>query len=251
MIMINDIIKTYGRITALKIHLLMIEQNEICGIIGNNGAGKTTMLKAIIDLIKLDKGCIKINGVDVSKSENWKIYTSAFIDTTFLIDYLTPIEYFQLIGYYYMIDQGVLYENIEKYKQFLGLDIFNNKKMIREHSSGEQNKIGIIGAMIVNPALLLLDEPNSFLDPNSQILLKKHLSSYQQAGGTILLSSHNINLITEICTKILLLEKGNVIEVFNVDELTISKINKYFQKSCGLPAQPDPIDGLDKIITSV
>ena len=101
MITINKLQKNFGEKKAVDIENYIINQGEMLGLVGNNGAGKTTLFRLILDLLKTDAGNVTINDIDVSKSEEWKKFTGAFIDDGFLIDYLTPEEYFYFIGKMY------------------------------------------------------------------------------------------------------------------------------------------------------
>ena len=98
MIEINNLQKNFGQKKAVDIEKYVIEQGDMLGLVGNNGAGKTTLFRLMLDLLQADQGNVTINNIDVSKSEDWKQFTGAFIDDGFLIDYLTPEEYFYFIG---------------------------------------------------------------------------------------------------------------------------------------------------------
>ena len=97
MIEINNLQKNFGQKKAVDIEKYVIEQGDMLGLVGNNGAGKTTLFRLMLDLLQADQGNVTINNIDVSKSEDWKQFTGAFIDDGFLIDYLTPEEYFYLV----------------------------------------------------------------------------------------------------------------------------------------------------------
>ena len=101
MIRINNLQKNFGTKKAVDIENYTIGQGDMLGLVGNNGAGKTTLFRLILDLLQADRGNVTINDIDVSKSEDWKNFTGAFIDDGFLIDYLTPEEYFYFIGKMY------------------------------------------------------------------------------------------------------------------------------------------------------
>ena len=101
MIQISNLQKKFGEKTAVNIDNYLINQGDMLGLVGNNGAGKTTLFRLILDLLQADRGKVTINDIDVCKSEDWKNFTGAFIDDGFLIDYLTPEEYFYFIGKMY------------------------------------------------------------------------------------------------------------------------------------------------------
>ncbi len=227
MIEIENVSKSYGKTFVLRIPYLHIREGSILGLVGNNGAGKTTLFRAILDLIPLDRGTIKIGGEIVTNDTNWKKYTAAYLDETFLIDFLKPLEYFDFIASVYKINMN---NYLSDFKDFLFDDILSKPdQMIRYFSNGNKQKIGIIGALLTHPKVLILDEPFSHLDPRSQILLKSYLqnlnSKYQT---TILLSSHNIEHVFQICTRIVLLENGKLIQDISPTIEEQNNIIKYF-----------------------
>jgi len=200
------------------------------GLVGNNGAGKTTLFRLILDLLKADQGEITINNIPVSQSEEWKTITGAFIDESFLIDYLTPEEYFYFIGKVYGLNKEIVNERLQVFERFMNGEVIGQKKFIRNYSAGNKQKIGIISAMIHHPQLLILDEPFNFLDPSSQSLIKNILKSYNEiTGSTVLISSHNLNHTTDICPRIALLENGSIIrDIENIDNSAEKELEMYF-----------------------
>lgn len=188
---------------------LHISENTIVGIVGNNGAGKTTLFRLILDLLKPNEGNVEIQGIDPQVSEEWKLITGAYIDAGFLIDFLVAEEYFDFIAKAAGIAQEEAQERIHRFDQFMENEILNQKKLIRDFSAGNKQKVGIVGVFINNPKLIILDEPFNFLDPSSQNALKRFLVEYKKATqATILISSHNLQHTVEISDRVLVLEKG-------------------------------------------
>lgn len=211
MIKIDNLTKYFGDNKALDIKELQVEQGSIVGLVGNNGAGKTTMLRLVLDLCQASSGVVLSGGKDVSKSEDWKLYTGSFLDSGYLIEFLTPEEYFTLIGELNHISKEDLQLRLSKFDAFMNGEILVKKKIIKNYSAGNRQKIGIVAAMIVNPKVLLLDEPFNFLDPSSQMEMLRLLRDLnKEFGTTMILSSHNIELVSEISSRIILLEKGIV-----------------------------------------
>ena len=211
MIKIDNLTKYFGENTALDIKQLQIAEESIVGLVGNNGAGKTTMLRLVLDLCQASSGVVLSGGKDVSKSEDWKLYTGSFLDSGYLIDFLTPEEYFNLIAELNHITKEDLQARIAKFASFMNGEILGKKKLIKNYSAGNKQKIGIVAAMITNPKVLLLDEPFNFLDPSSQMEMLRLLRELnKEFGTTMILSSHNIELVSEISSRIILLEKGMV-----------------------------------------
>ena len=227
---IRDLKKSYNNTTALDIADFIISDGGVIGLAGNNGAGKTTLFRLMLDLIKADCGSVQIDGIDVARSEAWKENVGAYLDDSFLIDYLTPEEYFHFIGKICGIDKQTIYERITRFSHFLGEEILSASKLIRNLSAGNKQKTGIVAALLHNPQLVLLDEPFNFLDPSSQVALKHLIKDYNQStGATIIISSHNLNQITELCERIILLEHGIIIkDIDNSDGTAKSELDYYF-----------------------
>ena len=220
MIKINNLKKTFGETTACNIPSFTINDGDILGLVGNNGAGKTTLFRMILDLLKPDEGSVEINGINPAQSEEWKHLTGAFIDEGFLIDYLTPEEYFSFIGKISGIPQKEMEGKFALYEALAGGEVFGQKKLIRNLSAGNKQKVGIISALIREPQLVILDEPFNFLDPTTQNVLKRTLTQYaERTHATIIISSHNLQHTIDISNRIALLEKGVIIrDMTNEDD---------------------------------
>ena len=207
-----------------------IGQGDMLGLVGNNGAGKTTLFRLILDLLQADLGNVTINDIDVSKSEDWKNFTGAFIDDGFLIDYLTPEEYFYFIGKMYGLKKEEVDERLLPFERFMNGEVMGQKKFIRNYSAGNKQKIGIISAMLHHPQLLILDEPFNFLDPSSQSVIKHLLKRYnEEHGATVIISSHNLNHTVDVCPRIALLENGVIIrDIRNENNSAEQELEAYF-----------------------
>lgn len=230
MIKINNLKKTFGETTACNIPSFTINDGDILGLVGNNGAGKTTLFRMILDLLKPDEGSVEINGINPAQSEEWKHLTGAFIDEGFLIDYLTPEEYFSFIGKISGIPQKEMEGKFALYEALTGGEVFGQKKLIRNLSAGNKQKVGIISALIREPQLVILDEPFNFLDPTTQNVLKRTLTQYaERTHATIIISSHNLQHTIDISNRIALLEKGVIIrDMTNEDGSARQELTDYF-----------------------
>ena len=233
MIQINNLQKKFGAKTAVNIDNYIINQGDMLGLVGNNGAGNTTLFRLILDLLQADRGNVTINDIDVSKSEDWKNFTGAFIDDGFLIDYLTPEEYFHFIGKMYGLKKEEVDERIAPFERFMNGEVMGQKKFIRNFSAGNKQKIGIISAMLHHPQLLILDEPFNFLDPSSQSIIKQLLKKYnEEHGATVIISSHNLNHTVDVCPRIALLEHGVIIrDIQNENNSAEKELEAYFNVS--------------------
>ena len=230
MIIIDKLKKNFGEKIAVDIEHYEINQGDMLGLVGNNGAGKTTLFRIMLDLLKADDGKVIINDIDVSQSEDWKSITGAFIDDGFLIDYLTPEEYFYFIGKMYGLKKEEVDERLIPFERFMSGEVIGHKKLIRNYSAGNKQKIGIISAMLHYPQLLILDEPFNFLDPSSQSIIKHLLKKYnEEHQATVIISSHNLNHTVDVCPRIALLEHGVIIrDIINEDNSAENELEDYF-----------------------
>ena len=231
MITVNNLIKKFGETVASDIPSLTINDGDILGLVGNNGAGKTTFFRMLLDLLKPDAGEVALGGINPAQSEEWKAFTGAYIDEGFLIDFLTPEEYFAFIGKITNMIQDQVDERLKDFERLAGGEIFGQKKLIRNLSAGNKQKVGIISALFNRPKLVILDEPFNFLDPSSQNVLKHVLTDYNhQTGATILISSHNLQHTVDISTRITLLEKGQIIkDMPNEGGSARTELENYFE----------------------
>ncbi len=210
-ITVTDLKKCFGEKTAVDIPGLTIHAGEFLGLVGNNGAGKTTFFRLLLDLLKADSGRILLDGTDVTSTEAWKHEVGVYLGEGFLIEYLTPEEFFHFVGTSFGLSHAETDARLEAFGQ-LTEDILGQNIYIRNLSQGNQQKVGILSALFVRPRLLVLDEPFNFLDPHAQMVVKRLLKSYQaETGATVLLSSHNLGHTVDICERIVLLESGHVI----------------------------------------
>lgn len=245
-IQINNLQKSFGEKVAVDIEQFTIHHGDILGLVGNNGAGKTTLFRLMLDLIKADNGEVlfsdkagQLDKIPPSESEEWKKLTGAYIDDGFLIDFLTPDEFCDFIAKV----NGVSVEPVtwggesdgsplaSLYSQFAAGEIFGVKKLIRDLSAGNKQKVGVIAALLGNPQLLVLDEPFNFLDPSSQNVLKRIITQYhEQTDATIIISSHNLQHTVDISSRIALMENGRIIkDLPNENGSAEKELEDYFQ----------------------
>lgn len=228
-ITVKNLVKRFGEQTAIDIPELEIKQGTLLGLVGNNGAGKTTLFRLILDLLKADNGFVVSKGKEVSQSEEWKRYTGSFLDNRFLIDYLTPEEFFYFVGETYQMDKELVDHRLAAFNRFMNDEILGQNKYIRHFSAGNKQKIGIIAAMMVEPEILILDEPFNFLDPSSQMEIRDMiLKMNQERNTTILISSHNLNYTTDISQRVILLEKGVIRQDIDNSKEAIEALHAYF-----------------------
>lgn len=229
MISVQNISKIYGDRKVLDIPTLEIPKGESFGLVGNNGAGKTTLFSLLLDLIEPSSGFISIDGIKVNESELWKTKVSAFIDETFLIGYLTPEEYFYFLGELRGQNKATVDEFLKHFTDFFNGEILNAKKYIRDLSKGNQKKVGIVGALIGHPEIIILDEPFANLDPSTQIKLKKLIKDWRQKEQvTFLISSHDLAHTTEVSNRIVLLNRGVIVRDIQTSPETLQELENFF-----------------------
>lgn len=229
MIQVENLKKIYDGNTVLDIQGLQISIGESFGLVGNNGAGKTTFFSLLLDLIEPTQGFIKNNNVIVNKSEYWKTFTTAFLDDSFLIGYLTCEEYFYFLGELRNQSKQQVDAFLQTYADFFNNEILGKNKFIRDLSKGNQKKVGIIGTLIGNPKVVILDEPFANLDPTTQIRLKKILRSIADTKQTTLLvSSHDLNHTFEISDRIVCFERGRIIKDIDTKQYSFEELTAFF-----------------------
>ena len=229
MITVSELTKKYGQQTVLDLPDLEIPKGQSFGLVGNNGAGKTTFFSLLLDLIQPTTGHIVSNGVEIQSSEGWKPFTSAFIDESFLIGYLTPEEYFYFIGELRGQSKADVDALLEGFEDFFHGEIINQKKYLRDLSKGNQKKVGITATFIGNPEVVILDEPFANLDPTTQIRLKKIIRELTaKREVTALISSHDLVHVTEVCERIVVLEKGKIVKDIQTSPETLRELETFF-----------------------
>ena len=230
MITISNLKKQFGETCACDIPSFTINDGDILGLVGNNGAGKTTLFRLLLDLLQADEGFVSIDRINPAESEAWKKDVGAYIDDGFLIDFLTPEEYFAFLGKISGMSQEDVDQRLQAYERFAGGEIFGQKKLIRNLSAGNKQKVGIISALLRKPRTVILDEPFNFLDPTSQLVLKHLITDYaRETRATVIISSHNLQHTVDISTRIALLEHGQIIrDLPNTEGSATAELQEYF-----------------------
>lgn len=229
MITIHNLSKEYNKNLVLNIESLEIPKGQSFGLVGNNGAGKTTLFSLFLDLIQPTTGHIINNGIQVNESEAWKPFTSAFIDESFLIGYLTPEEYFYFIGELRQQNKADVDSLLSQFDDFFHGEILGQRKYLRDLSKGNQKKVGIVATFIGNPEVIVLDEPFANLDPTTQIRLKKIIKDLTIKGDTtVLVSSHDLIHVTEVCERIVVLNKGELVKDIRTSTETLKELELFF-----------------------
>jgi ABC-2 type transport system ATP-binding protein len=226
----QNLVKRYGEAFTLSIPELIVDDGATLGLVGNNGAGKTTFLRLALDLLEADDGGVFLGGERVDQSAAWKKRTSAHLDETFLIDFLTPDEFLAFVGSTYDLSEGQVSARLEPFHAFFTDDVLRqNARYIRDLSTGNAKKIGVVAALLPRPDLLILDEPFANLDPRSQIQLKELLAQQRaEHGTTMIISSHDLLHVTDVCQRITVLSGGRIARDEPTTAETLNDLEAYF-----------------------
>ena len=228
MIEISNVRKEYGGNEVLNVEELKIGTNEILGLVGNNGAGKTTLFSIILDLIRASEGSVKSKDQDVSKSEDWKFYTGSYLNDGFLIEFLTPEEYFEFVGSLHGLSPTDVYSQLESFNDIFAGEILGTKKYIRDLSIGNRKKVGLAATLIGNPEVVIWDEPFSNLDPSTQLRVRNAILENKE-NKTFLVSSHDLTHIAEVSTRVVILDKGKIVKDVQNSEATKAELFQFFE----------------------
>lgn len=227
---LHDLVKRYGSKTVLWVEHWEAREGEVVGLVGSNGAGKTTFLRLVLDLLKADTGHVNIDGHPVTSNQAWKARTGSFLDSSFLIEFLTAPEYFRFVGSIYGLQNGETQRAVAQFEDLIPfLSKGDNTRLIREMSTGNAKKVGIVAALFVRPDLLILDEPFANLDPPSQIRLKQHLHRLSsEKKTTMIISSHDLGHVTDVCSRITLVDEGRIVRDEPKSKETLKELQEFF-----------------------
>ena len=225
MLSVTNVVKSFKKIKVLEIDSLELQKGEIAALLGNNGAGKTTLIKSIADLIKIDDGEICIDQNKVDETETWKDITALYLTEKMLIPYLKPIEYLEFIGKIKKVSKKKVFHFIEQHKEFYKDELFNDRKLIRQLSLGNQQKVGLLATFLGQNKLIILDEPYTNLDISSKKYLSMMIENYNQTHNiTFLISSHNMNEVLTVSSRVIILKKGIIINDSQIANISTEDI---------------------------
>ena len=215
---VKNLKKKYGSKEAVKDISFKVNKNEIIGILGPNGCGKTTTIGMILGLLKPSNGKVLINGIEIEKKRvdllNQLNFISPYIE---LPKKLTVKQNLEVYGRLY--DVKNLKKKIEMLSEKLRLSEIINK-LTGELSSGQKNRVSLAKSIINNPTVLLLDEPTASLDPETGDFVRSFLESYQKENKTsILLASHNMSEVERLCSSVLMMNKGSIVDSGKPEQL--------------------------------
>lgn len=219
MIELRSVSKRFGDKSAVKNLNLEVREGEIFGFLGPNGAGKSTTIKMIVGIIEMDEGDIKINGIDIKLDPvGAKSIISYVPDNPDIYENMTGMQYLNFIADIFKVSTDERHESIEKYAEVFAIKE-SLPDLISSYSHGMKQKIVLIGALISDPYLLILDEPMVGLDPKSAFELKNILRSRVDMGKVVFFSTHVMEVAENLCDRIGIINHGELIALGTMDEI--------------------------------
>ncbi len=216
---IQHLCKSFGKLKAVDDLSMKLEPGEAVAFIGQNGAGKSTTMRSIAGLSSIDSGCIKISGYDIEKDPVEARKHLGYVPQELtLYHYLTGEEFLSLIGKIRGLENDDLNAQIEQMLDLCDLKNARNR-LIREYSGGMARKIAMAGALIGKPELVVLDESFVGLDPESTYKLGRFLKSYSSEGRSILISSHILDMLKNLCSRFFILHHGQCVADYSLAEI--------------------------------
>ena len=221
MLRLEQVSKTYAKqgVKAVDGLTLHVQPGEIFGFIGPNGAGKTTTIKMITGILRPDAGSVTIHGHDIAREPIAAKRCIGYVpDAQEVYDRLTGLEYLHFMADMYGVSAPARAERIARYLAMFSLEDAAGAQ-IRGYSRGMRQKLTLIGALLHQPPLWLLDEPLVGLDPNAAHLLKQEMRAHCQAGNTVFFSTHVLEVAEKLCDRIGIIAKGKLVAVGTLDAL--------------------------------
>ena len=221
MIEINHLSKKYSKSNHYAVSDLSLSVNdgEIFGFLGPNGAGKSTTIKCLTGILPYEEGTITIGGVNFKENPLLAKRKIAYVaDEHILYDYLTGLQYVNFIADIFGVSEKDRKERTEKYASIFEMsDIIKDK--ISSYSHGMKQKISIIAGLVHDPEVWILDEPLTGLDPKSSYQVKQLMHEFASQGKTVFFSSHVLDVVEKICSRVAIIDKGKLITVCSMEEL--------------------------------
>ena len=195
---------------------LTLEEGEIFGFLGKNGAGKSTTIKCLTGILPFDEGSIKVCGYDIQKNPiEAKLNIGYVPDNHAVYENLTGREYVNYMGNIYKVPKDIIEERIEKFANLFSMSHAIDNQ-IRSYSHGMKQKICIIAALIHNPKFWVLDEPLMGLDPQSTFEIREYMKEHKKQGNCVFFSSHNIDMVEKLCDRVAIMNRGQLMEIIDV-----------------------------------
>lgn len=219
MVKLQNVTKKYGAKIAVDDISLELRPGEIFGFLGPNGAGKTTTIKMIVGLLEIDQGTITVDGIDVARNPDKSKKRLCYIpDNPDLYETMSGKQYLNFVADAYEIDGATRKERILKFADAFELTTALNDT-ISSYSHGMRQKLCLIGALIVEPYLFILDEPMVGLDPKSAFRLKQQMREHCDTGKIVFFSTHVMEVAEKLCDRIAIINRGKIVAAGTLDEI--------------------------------
>lgn len=224
MLRMEKLVKNYGKCRALNGLSMEVGEGELFGFIGPNGAGKTTAIKIMTGLLRADSGHVYLNDMDALRDADKLKQKIGYVPDFFgVYDNLKAIEYMEFYASTYGLSGKGVKKRCYELMELVGLE-GRGENYVDELSRGMQQRLCLARAMIHKPELLILDEPSSGLDPRSRFEMKTILKELCRKGATILISSHILSELSEMCSSIGIINKGELLQQGSIEEI-VSAVN--------------------------
>src|SRR5262249_6897026 len=219
MLGVQHLTKRYGALTAVRDLSFQVQQGEVFGLLGPNGSGKSTTVKMLTGLLAPTNGTVALDGRDVQADvQAYKVSLGYVPEEPHLYTYLTGPEYLQLVGRLRLIPDTTLEARIDRFLDLLGL-WDDRYQTMSSYSKGMRQKILIAAAVLHNPHVVVLDEPFSGLDVSAARVLKAFVRALADSGKIVVFSSHQLEVVEQVCSRVVILKNGEVVGHDSVDRL--------------------------------
>lgn len=216
---ISNLKKSYSEKQVLKGVNLNVKKGEILGFVGANGAGKTTTLNIITGMLDYESGVVEINGLNQTAGLDYKKQYFFILDTVNVFKNVSGLDWIHFLMNLYEIEEN---NKLEEYVQVFQMQESIDKP-IGTYSYGMLHKMSLIAAFTINPPIIIMDEPLNGLDPNAVVVFKDLIKSYVDQGGTVIFSTHLLDIAEKICTTVAILKGGKIILHDEIKNITGSK----------------------------
>ena len=221
-IRVQGLTRYYGKLCAVRDISFEVHRGEVFGLLGSNGAGKSTTIKMLCGLLKPTRGSVSIAGVDLARKPlQAKAMLGYLPENPVLYDRLTGMEMLELVGALRKLSPRLLRQRAKYYSEALGLG-GQMQSEVGTYSKGMRQKLAIAMTLVHDPEVVLLDEPAAGLDPRYTRLLKEWVRNLSQGGHTVLLSTHITEMAASLCDRIAVIDHGRLLSVGTVPELLSS-----------------------------
>jgi ABC-2 type transport system ATP-binding protein len=215
---VDGLVVNYGSFVAVENLSFRVSKGEIYGLLGPNGAGKTTTIKVLVGILEPRSGEVEIYNTPVSDEIRAKSHIGYVPEEVVLLDSLTPREFFEFVGSIRRLDKEVVNNRLGRFASAFELQQYFDTP-IAALSMGNKQKVAIITALLHDPKLLILDEPLVGLDARSSKILKELVSFHAKKGGTVIFSTHIMEVAEKLCTRVAIINKGKMVGEGTVEDL--------------------------------